>query len=218
MFFLRFIIPLLLVMGFVSHVMAQPYNMPPAYPRGMVEGWQRGAVPYDPFFEPRPRRVRPEYRGPVYDPEPLEVKPTQRRVRVKPPIPRTAPASFTPQRKEPIAVNVSLSRQIMNVSVGGRESYIWRVSTGREGFDTPLGTYSPDRLEVMWRSRRYHFAPMPHSIFFHGGYAIHGTSETRRLGRRASHGCIRLSPGNAAKLFAMVKQVGMSRVRITISE
>jgi lipoprotein-anchoring transpeptidase ErfK/SrfK len=200
-----------------SHAFAQPYNMPPAYPRGVMESWQRGPVPYDPFLEPRPKRVKPDYRErEEYDPE--EFRPVQKRNRVKPVSPRTVSTSLMPMRKEPIAVHVSLSRQIMNVSVGGEERYTWRVSTGREGFDTPRGTYSPDRLEAMWRSRRYHFAPMPHSIFFHGGYAIHGTSETRRLGRRASHGCIRLSPGHAAKLFGMVKQTGMSRVRITIAE
>lgn len=39
---------------------------------------------------------------------------------------------------------------------------------------------------------------MPHSIFFHGGYAIHGSYEINRLGGPASHGCIRLHPANAA--------------------
>ncbi|MGC1773513.1 MAG: L,D-transpeptidase, partial [Pseudolabrys sp.] len=43
------------------------------------------------------------------------------------------------------------------------------------------------------------------SIFFNEGYAIHGSYEVSRLGRPASHGCIRLSPSNAAVLFALVK-------------
>jgi hypothetical protein len=34
-------------------------------------------------------------------------------------------------------------------------------------------------------------APMPHSIFFRGGYAIHGSYATGSLGRPASPGCIR---------------------------
>jgi hypothetical protein len=51
---------------------------------------------------------------------------------------------------------------------------------------------------------------MPYSIFFRGGYAIHGSYETASLGRPASHGCIRLMPANAAKLFAMVQQEGAS--------
>jgi len=55
---------------------------------------------------------------------------------------------------------------------------------------------------------------MPHSIFFAGGYAIHGTYETRSLGRPASHGCVRLSPAHAAVLYQMVQAEG---ARITIS-
>jgi hypothetical protein len=47
---------------------------------------------------------------------------------------------------------------------------------------------------------------MPYSIFFDGGYAIHGSYEISHLGRPASHGCIRLHPQNAALLFALVKE------------
>jgi hypothetical protein len=66
----------------------------------------------------------------------------------------------------------------------------------------------------MHYSRKYHMSPMPHSIFFRGGYAIHGTYAVGALGRPASHGCVRLAPGNAAKLFAMVQKEG---ARISIS-
>jgi len=55
---------------------------------------------------------------------------------------------------------------------------------------------------------------MPHSIFFRGGYAIHGTYEVAHLGRPVSHGCVRLSPANAATLYALVKAEGAT---ITIS-
>jgi L,D-transpeptidase catalytic domain len=57
-----------------------------------------------------------------------------------------------------------------------------------------------------------------HSIFFHGGYAIHGSYEINRLGGPASHGCIRLHPANAATLFALVKQKGISKTIIVVSE
>ena len=57
---------------------------------------------------------------------------------------------------------------------------------------------------------------MPHSIFFSGGYAIHGSYEISRLGRPASHGCIRLHPSNAATLFALV-QADMGDTRIVVT-
>ena len=58
---------------------------------------------------------------------------------------------------------------------------------------------------------------MPHAIFFHRGYAIHGTMYVSRLGRPASHGCVRLHPSHAAMLFALVRSEGMGRTRIVVS-
>jgi hypothetical protein len=90
------------------------------------------------------------------------------------------------------------------------------VSTGRAGLGTPSGTFRPQRLARTWFSREYYNSPMPHSIFFHGGYAIHGSYDIRRLGGPASHGCIRLHPANAATLFALVQHEGASQTRIEV--
>ncbi len=57
---------------------------------------------------------------------------------------------------------------------------------------------------------------MPHSIFFHEGYAIHGTGYVSRLGRPASHGCVRLHPANAATLYALVREHGRDNTRIVV--
>jgi L,D-transpeptidase catalytic domain len=97
-----------------------------------------------------------------------------------------------------IVVHVDRASQRMEVIVDGEPRYSWRVSTARRGYVTPPGTYHPQRLAVRWYSRKYDNAPMPHSIFFAGGYAIHGTYEISGLGRPVSHGCVRLDPGNAA--------------------
>jgi len=104
-----------------------------------------------------------------------------------------------------IVVTVNKSAQRLSVAVDGAERYTWPVSTGRWGYSTPNGSYRPQRLERKWFSRKYDMSPMPYSIFFNDGYAIHGSYEVSRLGRPASHGCIRLSPSNAAVLFALVK-------------
>ena len=59
---------------------------------------------------------------------------------------------------------------------------------------------------------------MPHSIFFTKiGHAIHGTDSVNRLGSPASHGCIRLSRENAAKLFTLVKEQGVLNTTVTLS-
>ncbi len=115
-----------------------------------------------------------------------------------------------------ILAKIDLSAQRMKVYQNGRLKYTWKVSTGRSGFRTPLGTYKPTRMYKRYFSKKYYNSPMPHSIFFRGGYAIHGTDAIKRLGRVASHGCVRLHPANAAKLFSMVNRSGRKRARIQI--
>ena len=114
--------------------------------------------------------------------------------------------SATPAAASSVVARIDLSAQSMRVYINGAERYVWPVSTARRGYVTPVGTFRPQRLERIWYSRKYDNAPMPHAIFFLGGYAIHGTDATRSLGRPASHGCVRLNPGNAATLYSLVSQ------------
>lgn len=113
-------------------------------------------------------------------------------------------------------VVVDLSDQEMTVREQSRTVHTWPVSTARGGYCTPVGTYRPTRLERMWYSTIYNNAPMPHSIFFHGGYAIHGTTEIANLGQPASHGCVRLHPDNARILFNLVLNHGRNATQIVI--
>jgi lipoprotein-anchoring transpeptidase ErfK/SrfK len=115
-----------------------------------------------------------------------------------------------------VLVQIDRSRQSMEVSVDGMERYSWAVSTGRPGLATPAGTFHAQRLAVTWFSRKYDNSPMPHSIFFHGGIAIHGTYETAYLGRAVSHGCVRLMPDNASVLFGLVQQEGLGATTIVV--
>jgi hypothetical protein len=115
-----------------------------------------------------------------------------------------------------VVIVVNKSSQRLSVSVDGTPRYEWPVSTARQGYNTPNGTYGVERMEVSWFSRRYDWSPMPHSIFFDGGYAIHGSYEIGRLGTPASHGCIRLHPHNATTLFNLVRENrGSTRIVIT---
>ena len=114
-----------------------------------------------------------------------------------------------------VLVTVNKTAQELTVEIDGVPQYLWPVSTARWGYNTPNGTYRPQRLERQWYSRKYDWSPMPYSIFFAGGYAIHGSNEISRLGRPASHGCIRLHPKNAAVLFDLVKR-NPGAVRIDI--
>jgi lipoprotein-anchoring transpeptidase ErfK/SrfK len=116
----------------------------------------------------------------------------------------------------PVAITVDISTQSMKVTAAGRTVYRFDVSTGRKGYSTPTGNFRPIRMHEMWYSSKYENSPMPYSIFFHGGYAIHGTGDIKNLGQVASHGCVRLHPDNAKLLYDLVKQVGMKNTRVTL--
>jgi hypothetical protein len=115
-----------------------------------------------------------------------------------------------------VTARVNLSTQTMTVNTSDGESHVWKISSGREGYRTIRGNFRPTRLEKNWYSRKYGGA-MPNAVFFRGGFAVHGTGAVGKLGRPASHGCVRLAPANAAKFFALVKQHGAGATQIAIS-
>jgi hypothetical protein len=124
--------------------------------------------------------------------------------------------SSTAAFADSVLVIVDLQMQTMHVRVDGITQHRWAVSSGRTGFETPPGRYQPTRMYKKYFSRQYDNAPMPFSIFFHQGYAIHGTSDLGNLGRIASHGCVRLDPANAELLFELVKRAGPENTVIRV--
>lgn len=119
--------------------------------------------------------------------------------------------------KADVYITVVKSQQIMYVETP-TDRFVWEVSTARSGYHTPTGDFQPYLLKPMHYSRKYDNAPMPNSIFFHGGYAIHATYDIKHLGRPASHGCIRLSPRDAKWLYQLVKENGKENTYIRIVE
>ena len=116
-----------------------------------------------------------------------------------------------------VVARVDVAAQKMTVTHYGKVLYEWPVSTARAGYTTPRGEFRPYRVHKLWLSRTYDNAPMPYSIFYDRGWAIHGTSAVGRLGTPASHGCVRLAPRHAAHFFDLVRRHGFARTRITIA-
>ena len=116
-----------------------------------------------------------------------------------------------------ILITIDKTSQHMTVAVDGAERYEWPVSTGRPGYDTPNGTFRPNRTDAEHFSQEYDNAPMPDAIFFDlNGHAIHGSYEP--VGQpAASHGCVRLDPANAAKLFDLVIEEGLANTTVEIT-
>ncbi|WP_105008168.1 L,D-transpeptidase [Rhizobium leguminosarum] len=116
-----------------------------------------------------------------------------------------------------LVANISIGKQMMTVSENGFVKYRWKVSTARNGYVTPTGSWSAKWLSRDHRSRKYDNAPMPYAVFFNGGYAVHATFDLKRLGRPASHGCVRLHPDNAAQFFSLARQAGLANTRVVIT-
>jgi hypothetical protein len=117
-----------------------------------------------------------------------------------------------------VLVTIDKSTQRMMVQVDGSLRWVWPVSTGRPGHDTPSGHYTAFRMEADHSSKEWDDAPMPHSIFFSPtGHAIHGSFDTRRIGTPASHGCVRLQPANAARLYELVEKEGLPNTKVVVT-
>jgi hypothetical protein len=108
-----------------------------------------------------------------------------------------------------VEIHVDLGRQRMTVVKNHEKPIVWKISSGRAGYETPTGSFIVQRMDAEHLSDEYDQAPMPYAIFFSRGLAIHGTYE-RGLGRPASHGCVRLSIDNARDLYDWVEQYGAS--------
>ena len=117
-----------------------------------------------------------------------------------------------------ILITIDKSTQQMSVAIDGADRYVWPVSTGRPGYDTPSGTFKPNRMDADHYSQEWDNAPMPHAIFFDlDGHAIHGFFDVKHLGRAVSHGCVRLSPDHAQTLFNLVKTQGMGETKVVVA-
>ena len=117
-----------------------------------------------------------------------------------------------------IVISIDKSTQRMAVAVDGAQRYVWPVSTGRPGYDTPSGTFKPNRMDADHFSQEWDNAPMPHAIFFDlDGHAIHGFFDVKHLGSAVSHGCVRLSPDHAQTLFNLVKAQTMAETKVVVA-
>ena len=133
-------------------------------------------------------------------------------------IPHAESTPGTNETGSSVMIAIDKAKQKMTVSVDGVQQYEWPVSTGRAGYSTPSGTYTPTSMNEVWYSQEWDNAPMPHAIFFmKDGHAIHGSYEVKTLGKPVSHGCVRISPKNAATLYALVKKNGMKNTQVVLT-
>ena len=131
---------------------------------------------------------------------------------------KTTAATIKPQApRTTLRATIDLSRQRMTVVANGKRIFHWPISSGFRVNSSTLLSFLLFGLAMLWLSRKYNMAPMPYSVFFNRGIATHGTTAVSRLGRPASHGCIRLRTSNARMFYNLVRRHGMKRTRIVVT-
>jgi len=122
---------------------------------------------------------------------------------------------------------VSKTDQRLYLYIDGEVVDTFKVSTGSVRHETPPFDMQPSGpIFQKYSSRKYPggnyngLGNMPYAIFIKGGYALHGTTigNFRRLGNKASHGCVRLHPDNAKILNEIVRKAGIENFWVTIEE
>ncbi len=119
--------------------------------------------------------------------------------------------------KNHLKIIINKSRQRIYVYRDWEHLYTFKSSTGKAGHRTPSGIFKPYSLEIMHYSRKYYNSPMPWSVFFNHGVAIHGTEAIYNLGHAASHGCVRTHPVSARRIYNLVRKYGTKNTTVIVT-
>ncbi|MCX6179798.1 MAG: L,D-transpeptidase [Chlorobiales bacterium] len=95
-------------------------------------------------------------------------------------------------------IRIFLGLQYFGAYENGQLFFWGPVSSGKKDKSTPPGKFFVNYKQRFKFSVKYENAPMPFSINYHNGYFIHQQSLP---GYPASHGCVRLLPDDAERLF-----------------
>ncbi|MEM9873424.1 MAG: L,D-transpeptidase [Myxococcota bacterium] len=132
---------------------------------------------------------------------------------------RDDPAQFAETGRK--WIDVSIEDQLLVAYVGRRPVFATLVSTGRGGMGDPAETNATVRGTFMIHAKHvsgtmdgddttedaFDLRDVPYIQYFHQGYALHGAYWHDDFGKERSHGCINLSPADAAWLFEWTEPV-----------
>jgi lipoprotein-anchoring transpeptidase ErfK/SrfK len=131
------------------------------------------------------------------------------------------------QKDAKVWADVSKTDQRLYLYIEGACVDTFKVSTGTKGHETPLMDRRPSGPAFRkYTSKKYPggnyngFGNMPFVVFVQGGYGIHGTTlgNIPKLGKKASHGCVRVHPDNAKIFNELVSAAGVENCWVTIRE
>ena len=123
----------------------------------------------------------------------------------------------------PVVVTVARSAKTVRVFRRGKLATSYNVAVGQPKYPTPTGKFTVQTMQVnpTWNVPRSEWAgelagqTIPSGdprnplvarwIGFDGAVGFHGTKSVDSLGSAASHGCVRMSPGDVTDLYERVK-------------
>lgn len=122
---------------------------------------------------------------------------------------KPAAAQSGPIRTSGKLIVVNLSKQWLYAYQDGEQVFDAPVSTGRDGMNTPTGTFSvysklkKQTMDGVTDGEYWVVPDVPNVMYIYGGVALHGTYWHNRFGTgaRLSHGCINLPLKSAAWLY-----------------
>jgi lipoprotein-anchoring transpeptidase ErfK/SrfK len=100
-------------------------------------------------------------------------------------------------------IEVNVTTQQLTAWEGDKPVMSYAVSTGLPNTPTVLGEFNiyEKLTATLMTGSDYYLPDVPYTMYFYGGYALHGTYWHHNFGQPMSHGCVNLETENARKLF-----------------
>lgn len=100
-------------------------------------------------------------------------------------------------------IQIDLSEQRLITWEGGKPIFGVIVSTGKKSTPTPIGVFNiyTKLKKTRMRGEGYDVKNVPHTMYYQGGYGIHGAYWHNNFGTPVSHGCVNVAPNHAKKIF-----------------
>ncbi|MGB5194033.1 MAG: L,D-transpeptidase [Polyangiales bacterium] len=105
-------------------------------------------------------------------------------------------------------IHVNLPEQTLVAYEGAKPVYATVISSGKEGYEPPTGLFEVQQKYISTTMNAtdpidgfYEVEEVPWTLYYHGGYALHGAYWHTDFGKVRSHGCTNIAPVDARWLY-----------------
>jgi hypothetical protein len=105
-------------------------------------------------------------------------------------------------------IHVDLDQQTLVAYEGDEPVYATVISSGKKGYEPPTGLFEVEQKYISTTMNAtdpidgfYEVEEVPWTLYYHGGYALHGAYWHTDFGKVRSHGCTNIAPADARWLY-----------------